>query len=60
MASEREDSYGLQRHEPDECPSFLFAVIKDRRRLYIFAFFKQLIIVPKFESSYGFLEHFIP
>ena len=50
MASEREDIYGLQRQEPDECRSFLFAVIEDRRRLYIFAFFKQLIIVPKFES----------
>ena len=50
MASERQDIYGLQREEPNECRSFLFAVIKDRRRLSIFAFFKQLMIVPKFES----------
>ena len=42
--------YGLQSEEPKECRSFLFAVIKDRRRLYISALFKQLMTVPKFES----------
>ena len=43
MASEREDIYGLQKEEPKECRAFLFAVIKDRRRLYILAVFKQLL-----------------
>ena len=50
MASQREDIFELQREEPNECRSFLFAVIKDRRRLYISALFKQLMTVPKFES----------
>ena len=29
MASERQDIHGLQREQPNECRSFLFAVIKD-------------------------------
>ena len=62
MASKRQDINGLQRQQPNECRSFLFAVIKDRTicKCWFFLNNYQLIIVPKFVSGYGFLEHFIP
>ena len=41
MALERQDIHGLQTEQQNECRSFLFGVIKDRRRLQILAFFKQ-------------------
>ena len=61
MASERQDIHGLQREQPNECWSFLFAVIKDRTICKTLAFLNkyQLMIVPKFVSGYGFLDHFI-
>ena len=43
MATERQDIYGLLQEQPSECRTFLFAVFKDRRRLEILAFFKQLL-----------------
>jgi len=33
----------IKREQPNECRSFLFGVIKDRRRLEILAFFKHFI-----------------
>ena len=33
MALERQDIHGLQKEQPNEYRSFLFGVIKDRRRL---------------------------
>ena len=41
MALQRQDIHRLQREQATECRSFLFGVIKDRRRLQILAFFKQ-------------------
>ena len=41
MALERQDNHGLQREQSNECRSFLFGVIKDRKRSQILAFFKQ-------------------
>ena len=41
MALERQDIHGFQREQPNECRSFLFGVIKDRKRSQILAFFKQ-------------------
>ena len=41
MALERQDIHGLQREQSNECRSFLFGVIKDRKRSQILAFFKQ-------------------
>ena len=41
MALERQDIRGLQREQQNECRSFLFGVIKDRKRSQILAFFKQ-------------------
>ena len=41
MALERQDIYGLQTEQPNECRSFLFGVIKDRKPSQILAFFKQ-------------------
>ena len=41
MALERQDIYGFQTEQPNECWSFLFGVIKDRKRSQISAFFKQ-------------------
>ena len=41
MALERQDIHGLQREQPNECRSFIFGVIKDRRPSQILAFFKQ-------------------
>ena len=43
MALQRQDIHGLQREQPNKCRSFLFGVIKDRRRLQILAFFKQQV-----------------
>ena len=61
MASERQDIHGLQRQQPNESRSFLFAVIKDKTICKSWPFLNNylLIIVPKFVSGYGFLEHFI-
>ena len=41
MALERQDIHGLQTEQPNECWSFLFGVIKERRRMEILALFKQ-------------------
>ena len=41
MALERQDIHGLQREQPNECRSFFFGVIKDRKLSQILAFFKQ-------------------
>ena len=41
MALERQDIHGLQREQQNECRSFLFGVIRDRKRSQILAFFKQ-------------------
>ena len=41
MALERQDIHGFQREQPNECRSFLFGVIKDRKPSQILAFLKQ-------------------
>ena len=41
MALERQDIHGLQSEQPNECRSFLFGVIKERRSFQTLAFFKQ-------------------
>ena len=60
MASERQDIHVLQRQEPNECRSLLFAVIKDRTICKSWPFLNnyQLIIVPKFVSGYGLFRAF--
>ena len=44
MALEKQDIHGLQREQLNECRSFFFGVIKDRRRWQILAFFKQRLV----------------
>ena len=60
MASERQDIHGLQKQQPNECRSFLPAVIKDRTIFKSWPFLNNywLIIVPKFVSGYGLFRAF--
>ena len=54
MALERQDIHGLQREQPNERRSFLFAVIKDSRRLSRGD--RQVLVV--FHQMPYFLQHF--